>query len=125
MLKLVNIDDLTFEPELPASVRDGLENLNYIDHLQGIFDLDADALIEIADKLYDFELDSVEGEPVFMPSDDLISTIKDEVTDALISKGLIGGIISEKIRELTRVSEDNADAIYDETSLSRWRVEWD
>lgn len=125
MLKLINIEDLAFEPALPADVLEALGSLNFLDHLEGILDLDSDAIIEIVERLYGIELEEVEGDPVFLPSADLIASIKDGVLEELTGRGVIGDAITEKIHELTRVSGDNIDAIYSETGLSRWKVEWD
>lgn len=125
MLKLVNIEDLAFEPALPADVLEALGSLNFLDHLEGILDLDSDAMIEIVERLYGIELEKIEGDPVFLPSADLIASIKDGALEALTAGGVIGDAITEKIHELTRVSGDNIDTIYSTTGLSRWRVEWD
>jgi len=125
MLKLVNIDDLAFTPELPDDVCEALESLDFLDHLDGILDLDCDALIEIVENLYGIELEAVKGDPVFMPSTELIASIKDEVLEDLAARGVIGDAISEKIHDLTRVSGDNIDVIYGASGLSRWKVEWD
>ena len=125
MLKLINIENLVFEPALPVHVREALGSLNFLDHLESILELDSDAIIEIVERLYGIELEEVEGDPVFMPSADLIASIKDGVLEELTGRGVIGDAITEKIHELTRVSGDNVDAIYSETGLSRWKVEWD
>lgn len=125
MLKLINIENLVFEPALPVDVREALASLNFLDHLESILELDSDAIIEIVERLYGIELEEVEGDPVFMPSADLIASIKDGVLEELTGRGVIGDAITEKIHELTRVSGDNIDAIYSETGLSRWKVEWD
>lgn len=125
MLKLVNIDDLAFDPELPDDVREALGRLDFLDHLDGILDLDSDAIIEIVENLYGIELLAVEGDPVFMPSSELLASIKDEVLEELTARGVVGDAISEKIRDVTRVSGDNVDIIYGETGLSRWKIEWD
>lgn len=125
MLKLINIKNLVFEPALTVDVREALGSLNFLDHLESILELDSDAIIEIVERLYGIELEEVEGDPVFMPSADLITSIKDGVLEELTGRGVIGDAITEKIHELTRVSGDNIDAIYSETGLSRWKVEWD
>jgi hypothetical protein len=125
MLKLINIENLVFEPALPVDVREALGSLNFLDHLESILELDSDAIIETVERLYGIELEEVEGDPVFMPSADLIASIKDGVLEELTGRGVIGDAITEKIHELTRVSGDNIDAIYSETGLSRWKVEWD
>jgi hypothetical protein len=125
MLKLVNINDLAFDPELPDDVREALGRLDFLDHLDGILDLDSDAIIEIVENLYGIEPLAVEGDPVFMPSAELVASIKDQVLEELTTRGVIGDAISEKIRDLTRVSGDNIDVIYGDSGLSRWKVEWD
>lgn len=125
MLKLINIENLAFEPALPVDVREALGSLNFLDHLESILELDSDAIIEIVERLYGYELEDVEGDPVFMPSADLITSIKDGVLEELTGRGVIGDAITEKIHELTRVSGYNIDAIHSETDLSRWKVEWD
>jgi hypothetical protein len=61
MLKLVNIEDLTFAPELPGDVREALGSLDFLDHLEGILDLDCDAIIEIVENLYGIELEAIRG----------------------------------------------------------------
>ncbi len=125
MLKLINIDNLMFEPALPVDVREALGSLNFLDHLESILELDSDAIIEIVERLYGIELEGVDGDPIFMPSADLIASIKDGVLEELTGRGVVGDAITEKIHELTRVSGDNIDVIYSETGLSLWKVEWD
>ena len=125
MLKLINIENLVFEPALPVDVQEALGSLNFLDHLESILKLDSDAIIEIVERLYGIEQEEVEGDSVFMPIADLIASIKDGVLEELTGRGVIGDIITKKIHELTRASGDNIDVIYSETGLSLWRVEWD
>ena len=125
MLQLVNIEDLTFEPELPDEVREALRSLDFLDNLEGILNLDSDAIIEVVENLYGIELVAVKGDPVFMPSAELIASIKDQVLEELAARGIIGDAISEKIHDLTRVSGENIDVIYSDSGLSRWKIEWD
>jgi len=127
MATIINVEDLTFAPELAEEQKDLLSELDFSDYKETWLTnrLDKDAVINVLFEHFGIDLDEITGDPVFWPTQDEISLIEDAARKRLTEKGTIGDGICDAIYEVTGIDDCNKDSVYSDTGLSSWHLSFE